>query len=880
MIPELRTGLHWAGIRGRARADAGPLLLSALVVLLVSVLAGAVPGLMEQTADAAVRDAVRRAGSSADITVTARWEPDDTAGGRARFPRLSEDVDALRDRALDELGPRLTGMLRPPVASVISPSLKITDGSVLRTFRLAYLSGANGPRVEWVAGAAPAPTVDGTAEVGWYGPPWRVQVGVSEKAANLLGVRAGALLKLDDAQGNPKNVQVSGIFRAVDPSDPTWAHAPWLLDPAAGADGMGSTRFGGLLSTGSLPDARLAFGPDDLRRTVTFTPDPRVLTWASAREVAAATVTLQARSASSSSVDTTSTWRTGLDAVLQRAGDQVESASTQAAVLLTGILAGAVLVLLLAADLLVRRRSAALVLARQRGAALTALGVELLLESSLVALVAAGAGCAGAFLITGGVAWPWVAPVLVAAVAAVPAYGIVMAASATRDRKVPANRSARRWARHTGALRRAAAELTVLAAAVGALVALRQRGIGTGLPVVAPTLAAVAGAILLVRVMPLITGPVLRWTLRSRRPLAVFGAARAATTAGRALPVAALVTSAALASFTLVTASTVDRGLAGGARETVGADVRVDFTDDAAASTDETARRIATAPGVTGVVTGQVTDAARIIADGRIAPARLVIVDSRAFAGLLGDPAMHPVDGSQALVRSASGALPSGVSLEIPQQGAPAVRLTAAGVAPPVGGATEVVVVDVAAGVPHTPNTIWVTGPGAARAVEGLPAVVRASVAAERRAAPLVSGLLRLTWAAALFLLVAGLLGFVLAAAAGAPGRWLTLSRLRTLGLTPRQARSVAAGELLPVAAVAAAGGPVLGVLVAAVTSGPLGLRLLTGQVTDPALALPWPGLTAIAAVFLFAVPLLVAAESAVRRRLQLAEVLRVGGSS
>jgi putative ABC transport system permease protein len=55
-------------------------------------------------------------------------------------------------------------------------------------------------------------------------------------------------------------------------------------------------------------------------------------------------------------------------------------------------------------------------------------------------------------------------------------------------------------------------------------------------------------------------------------------------------------------------------------------------------------------------------------------------------------------------------------------------------------------------------------------------------------------------------------------------------------------------------------------------------LRLLTGQVADPALVLPWPGLIAIAAVFLCAVPLLVAAESAVRRRLQLAEVLRVGG--
>lgn len=867
----MSAGPHWASIRGRARADAGPLLLSALVVALVSLLAGAVPGLMERTADAAVRDAVSRAGDSAKITVGARWEPDETQTGRLRAPRLADDVDDLRTRALDELGSELQTVLRPPVAAVTSPSLKVTDGSVLRTFRMAYLSGGAGPKVEWVAGAAPAPTTDGAAEIEWFGPPWRVQVGVSEAAADLFGVRPNALLKLADEKGAAKNVQVSGIFRPVDPADPAWAEAPWLLNPAAGADGIGTTRFGGLLTADSLPDARLAFAPDELQRTVSFTPDPAVLTWAAARGVTATVITLQAKSASSRMVDTSSTWRTGLDSVLDEVTAQIETAKVQAAVLLTAILAGAVLVLLLAADLLVRRRSAALILARQRGAALTVLGAELLLESTLVAFAAAGAGCAVAVLVTGGVAGMWVAPVLVTAVAAVPAYGVVMASSATRDRKVPANRSARRWARHTGALRRAAAEAAVVVAAAAAIVALHQRGLGAGLPVPAPTLAVVAAAILLVRVLPPVTALVLRQTLRSRRPVAVFATAQASAVSGRALPVIALVTSAALASFTLVTASTVDHGLAGGAQETVGADVRVDLADDAAATTGETARRIAAAPGVTSVVTGQVTDTARIVADGRLTPARLVIVDSRAFTGT-------PLTGQQALVRSAGGDLRAGMTIEILQQGRPAVQLTASGAAPAVGGASEVVIVDLAAGLPDTPNTVWVSGPGAHQATDGLVAVSKEEVARSRRAAPLVSGLLRLTWATAAFLLVAGLLGFALTAAAGAPARWLTVSRLRTLGLTPRQARLVAAGELFPVAILAALGGPLLGALVAVVTTGPLGLRLLTGQVADPATVLPWAALAVVAALFLVAVPLLVRAESAVRRRLQLAEVLRVGG--
>ncbi|GIF41637.1 FtsX-like permease family protein [Actinoplanes xinjiangensis] len=867
----MRTGLHGASIRGRIRADAGPLLLSALVVLLVSLLAGAVPGLMEKTADEAVRDAVQRAGNSAKITVSARWEPDDTLNGRARLPRLADDVNDLRLRALDELGSELQAMMRPPVAAVISPTLKVTDGSVLRTFRMAYLAAGDGPQVTWTAGTAPAAPADDTAEVGWYAPPWRVQVGVSETAADLFGVRAGALLKVADERGNTKNVQVSGIFRPVDPADPVWAEAPWLLNPAADADGAGTTRFGGLLTAGSLPDARLAFGPDELERTVVFSPDTTVLTWSAARTVNATVVSLQARSASSNAVDTTTTWRTGLDSVLDEVTAQVETAEVHASVLLAAILAGAVLVLLLAADLLVRRRSPALILARQRGAALTALGAELLAESALVALAAAGAGCAAALLVTGGVAWLWVAPVLVTAVAAVPAYGILHAASATRDRKTPANRSARRWARHTGALRRAAAEIAVLVAAAAAIVALHQRGLGSGLPVLAPTLAVIAGAVLLVRLLPPVTHLALRWSLRSRRPLAVFGTAQASATSGRALPVAALVTSTALASFALVTAATVDHGLAGGAQETVGADVRADLTDDAAATTDETARRIAAAPGVTGVVTGHVTDSAQIVADGRLVPARLVIVDSRALTGTA-------LTGAQALVRSAGDALHEGSIVDILQPGKPAVRLTASGAAPAVGGATEVVIVDVTAGLPAPPNTIWVTGPGATQATDGLTVVSRTEVARSRRAAPLVAGLLRLTWAAAAFLLLTGLLGFALTAAAGAPGRWLTVSRLRTLGLTPRQGRLIAAGELLPVATVAAVGGPLLGALVAAMTTGPLGLRVLTGQVTDPATVLPWAVLAAVVALFLSAVPLLVRVEAALRRRLRLAEVLRVGG--
>ncbi|GGN93714.1 hypothetical protein GCM10010112_82290 [Actinoplanes lobatus] len=868
----LRFSLHWPSVRGRARADTGPLILSALVVALVSLLAGAVPGLMRDTADAAVRDAVRRAGTSADVTVQARWEPDDYTSdgspGRTRMAHLAADLADLRGRSLEQLGPELRAALRPPVASVITPTLRFTDGSVLRTFRMAYLDGGNGPQVEWIDGSAPSATVDGEADVAYNGPPWRVRVGLSESAAASSGVRPGALLQVRDERGATKNVQVSGIFRPVDRNDPAWRLAPWLLDPAADADGAGTTRFGGLLTAESLPDARLAFKPDELRRVVTFSPDPSVLTWETAHGIAATAIALKATSATSGSLDTTSTWNTQLDTVLRDVTEQVSAARVQASVLLFAVIAGAVLVLALAAELLGRRRSAALALARQRGATLPVLGTELLLESGLVTLAAAALGCVGAYVITGGVAVWWVAPVVLAAAAAGPAYGIIAAASATRDRKVPANRSARRWLRHTAALRRAAAEIAVLLAACAAVVALYQGGPAPGLPALAPTLAAFAAAILLLRLLPLVVGLVLRRLLRSRRPLAVFGAAQAAESSGRALPVLALVTSAVLAVFALTLGATVRQGLVDGARETVGADARIDVIGDAAGTTLEVAARIAAQPGVTSVSTAEVIDGASVVADEALVPSRLII-----RSGGVADASVP------ALVRSASGQLRPGMTLELRRNDKPPVRLTASGVAPVVSGADEVVIVDAAtlaaAGLESVPNTIWVNGPGTESAVTGTGALLRSEVLRDRRDAPLVNGLVWLSWASAVLLVLFGLAGFALAAAAGAPQRWQTLSRLRTLGLTPRDGRRVAAGELLPWALVATVGGLLAGAALTALF-GALQLRLLTGQEVAPAVVWPWPGLIIMAVLLMAAVPVIVRFEAATRRR-RLAEVLRVG---
>ncbi|WP_433303253.1 FtsX-like permease family protein [Actinoplanes sp. CA-030573] len=905
----LLPALHWPSIRGRARADAGPLLLVAAVVLVITVLTAAVPPLMRSTADRATRDAVRRAGPDAAIQVQARWEDDyGPTGGRVRNQALAADVDDFWGRAVAALDPDLREVVRPPVTTATSISLAVTDGSIQRRFQLDYVQNdSGGPAVTWVAGKEPAGTADGNVEIPLNGPKWEAQVGLSEVEAAALKVGPGDHVPLEDDQRNKYNVLVSGIFRPVDPNDPAWQAVPWVVRPVADLDGAGSTRFGGLLSAKSLPDGRLALQQDQFRRTVWFAPDPGRLSWATAQALAAEVATLKATSGSSGERDASLKWDTRLDGLLRDVRDQVHAAYAQASVLLIGVLTGAGFVLLLAADLLARRRAPALITARRRGAGLAGLAAEQLVESLAVTLPAAAVGLLAANALAGGAAVGWAAPVAVCAILAGPAFGTVTAARATRDRRAPANRSARLWARRTAQLRRAAVDVAVLAAAVLAVVALRQRGIATGgdsaLPAAAPTLGIVAGALVLLRLMPVGTGLALRRSLRSRRPLAVFGAARAAATATRALPLLALTAAVALAVFAATLNATTSSGMAEGAWRTVGADARLDVAPGADARPDvapgadgATARiagRIAAAPGVTGVVAAQVNESARVIADNNTVTPSLVVVDVAAYQRLLAATPLPAAPGLAllagkgrstpipALVRSSDGSLRPGMTIRLYREDGDPVELRAVGVAPAVDNAPDVILADAAAGLDYTPNTVWATGPGAAAAVRANAAgghpISRAEVLHDRRTAPLNAGLVALDRLAAGTLLVLGLLGFALAAAASAPSRWETLARLRTLGLRPRDTNRVAAGELLPPVLVAAAGGPLLALLLVRLTFGPLALRTLTGQTADPATAVPWWLAAVVVAVLAVTLAAVVATEAAVRRRRRLGDVLRVG---
>jgi putative ABC transport system permease protein len=379
------------------------------------------------------------------------------------------------------------------------------------------------------------------------------------------------------------------------------------------------------------------------------------------------------------------------------------------------------------------------------------------------------------------------------------------------------------------------------------------------------------------------------------------------------LSVIALVTSAALASFALTVDSTARAGLVDGAWQTVGADARVDLSPvgttpmlSAAVLVDQ----IAAEQGVEYAVAAAVTEQMPIAHESTIINSHLVVVDAAAFSRLrastplpdapdlerlatAGPRDAAPPSELAALVRSSDGSLQPGMHLELLRSDAPEIRLVAVGVAPMVGNNDTVIIVDAAAadaaGLEGVPNTVWATGPGAERAATTVAArqnpealladaVLRTHVLEDRRTAPLTSGLLTLAWICAATILALGLVGFVLSAATTFPDRWHTLSRLRTLGLRSREARWVAAGELLPPALFAAVAGPLLGLVLARLVIGPLALKILTVQTSDPVPVVPWLGLGLVAVAFLIAVAVVVPVESALGRRRRLGEVLRAGG--
>lgn len=888
--------LHAATIVGRVRSDPGLLLLMGLVVALTTALTAAVTPLTERTADRAVAATVREAGPAGAVVATMPEGYDDPRG-RKRAPRSAVELRQDAGYARSELPPSLAEVLLPPTTTLTTPPLQLLDDGPGRYLRLTYVETPDGaPSVTYTAGGPPRASVGADRADLKLPPgagPWPVQVALSQAVAKILGLRPGDRLSAEDEQHREVRIRINGVFVATDPADEAWRERPDLLTPTQGvAEGIRRTFGTALASSASLPDLRLAVPADDLTQRVVFMPSPSRLRWRETPELERAVVSLQ------SSVGLARgeiAWSSLLDHHLAEGRDRVASARGQAEVLLVGLLACAFLVLVLAAQLLVRRRTGSVVMARERGGSLLGVGGELLVEALGVALAGAVVGAGVTRLLVGDADWGASWPVLVVAALAAPVLGVVVAASATGGRRVPANRSARRTADRARRVRRWALESAVIAAAVLSFVALRQRGVvadadGDVTAASAATWWSVAGALVVLRLLP----PAARLSLRTARRtvggVRFLVASRLTETGARALPLLVVSVAVAQLAVGVALAATEQEGQSAGALLAVGGDARLTTAPGPAAA--DTAREVADAPGVSAAAAALVVDGVPASSRASAEAVRLVVVDAAAYEDVLASSALPDAPQLARLSEDRGAPVPAllvGGDADL-RDGLvvrwedTSIALEVVGSAPRVGAAPGVVVVVDArafagAGAVAEPDTVWAVGPGAPAALEEHASesdtVTRYSDDLDsRRHAPLASGLVWLAVASSSLLLLFAILGVVLAAATEAPARGESLGRLRALGLRDRDLRRVLAGELLTPVVVAALAGLALGVGCAYATFGSLSLERITGQTGPPHVVVPW-WLAAAAVALVATVLAVVAAEWRALRRRVLAELLR-----
>ncbi|BAJ25987.1 MULTISPECIES: FtsX-like permease family protein [Kitasatospora] len=441
--------------------------------------------------------------------------------GAARATVLVGGDRAVGDRARDDAavaayGRELFGALPVSAESVARSRSYGLPGAADRP-DLTVLAALDRGRTALLAGAWPT-----------AGPPagaGAVQAAVPQNALAGLGVDAAALparLELTDRfTGRPLTVEVTGVYRAADPSDPYWR-----TDPAAGrgVQVLAYTTYGPLL----VDDAVFTSGAvAQASRSWLLRADFAGL----APEDAAALRGRVAAAGAGLQRDAGLTASTELDGQL---GELASDAQVARATLLVGalqlvVLAGAAL--LLVVHLLADRQAAENRLLVARGAARGRVGafaageavllaapaalLAPLLTPWLVRLLAETGPLAGAGL---DAAVPWT----VWPVAAACALGcVLLTALATAARSAGAavlRRVGRQRARASAVLRSGADVALLALAAVAYRQLARYSGVSHGvdpLLVVAPTLALCAGTVLVLRLLPPVSRLGERWAARS-----------------------------------------------------------------------------------------------------------------------------------------------------------------------------------------------------------------------------------------------------------------------------------------------------------------------------------------------------------------------------
>ncbi|MFD7326131.1 FtsX-like permease family protein [Streptomyces sp. NPDC059875] len=678
------------------------------------------------------------------------------------------------------------------------------------------------------------------------------EVAVTAETAKSLRLKVGSVVHVPDLFANqPLALTVVGIVEPLRPQRSYWSVEPLLRTPAYASKTTPNGTFyywqaalllppaGAvtILASNGEPEVYWRFDPTSAH--LTAQDEPRLTTALASLSGGPDLVRIREEVGRTGAADT------GLDEIVEAYRGMRSAIAPVVAVAMFGIGAVAAVVLAMTGGLFAARRTAELALLRSRGGSLAGIGVRLLGETAVLALPAAGLGLLLATFAFPEARFP---PALAAAGAVGLLATLALPLRALFLHRKPLTHGGREDLVDARPSRgRTVAELTVLALAVGAVVALRRRGTddsGDYLVSSAPVLVALIAALVLVRLYPL----PLRWAARPARRLrgavGYLSLARAGrSSATGALPLLALLVALTTAAFGgSVLAGVADARDRAALLET-GADARVAGDADAAPLPDGLVKAVRGTAGVTDVATVQVEYGVELPAGtGRRADLRttpLVGVEPESYTRLAGRTGFGPFP-ARLLKSTGSGGDTADPKRVLPAIASPAVaeRL---GTQPQdmaaAGGRFKVRIVGVRAATPALPDedfllvnaadltqradtVLLASGPSmngkamraaVAKTAPNFSVALRSELRATYVDSPMQSGAERIYLAAIGAGAGYAVLAVLLSLMQSAPERATLLARLRTMGLTRRQGRRLIGLEALPQALLAAVGGTLVG---------------------------------------------------------------------
>jgi putative ABC transport system permease protein len=747
-----------------------------------------------------------------------------------------------------------------------------------------------------------------------------LQAAVTPATAARFELHPGSRLTLaspGSAHGPALALLVTGIVKPADPASAFWASAGPIAQPSI----QGLSWIGGaLLGPGELSVLPVAFPLQIVQVQWGIPVDVSHLTVAQVPAVMAAlsaTVASEAgRQAQAVShaplAEPPSLFPAGL-ATLQAFMTERGAVAAVNALLEYGLFAVALILLvtcaLVVTDayeeeislILARGGSTAQVMLRVLGRTAVAAGPGLVLGAAVGLAVTPGAGGTDIWLL---------AAVAVTALAAPP---LIAAWRHRGSRPVAKNARADLAIPHRS-VRRLVAEVTVLIAVAGAVVALRLRGATTASgpdPYVssAPVLVAVAAGLIAARVYPWPLRGLARLTAPRRSAVGFLGITRAARTRPAALlPALALVVALAVVALGGTLRAAISQGQVAASWQQTGADAVIRTTGSQQVVTAAAQRAIAAVPGVTlseavyAVSPGDPLAANLLLGSGHAISTGVLIVNPAQYGALVA-ATPFPAFPAHVLARANSaGPVPVVASPEVAaairkgnrQLGFASTLLTvrlasSATTTPGLPGGGPFVILPswvlprLKAGVP--PNIDLVIGSRlnhsdlASALRRTLPAsevAFRQTALAAQTGSPLVRGAdaaSDLGVAAAVALSIAAiLLGLLLSGR----DRTRVAAWLAALGMTRPQARRLAMLDVLPLALIAVVGGELAGLALGPLIAPALNLSAFTGSGAAVPVRPDLTALIAPAAGAVILVSALTLAQSSLTRRRTRTGVLRL----